>query len=97
MKGVSDMVKSGKKKGEFCFVYKPSGKVQKVALAGSFNQWKPQTMTKQKNGEYTLTIPLAAGYYEYKFLVDGNWMEDKDNGAYTFNPYGTLNSVLKVD
>jgi 1,4-alpha-glucan branching enzyme len=97
MKGVSAMVKTGRKKGEYRFVYNPSGKVQKVALAGSFNNWKPQPMTKQKTGEFSITIPLAAGYYEYKFIVDGTWVEDKDNGSYSFNPYGTLNSVLKAE
>lgn len=97
MKGVSAMVKTGKKKGEYRFTYTPSGKTQKVALAGSFNNWKPQPMMKQKTGEFSITVPLAAGYYEYKFIVDGTWVEDKDNGAYTFNPYGTLNSVLKVE
>jgi 1,4-alpha-glucan branching enzyme len=91
------MVTKGKKKGEYRFSYKPAGKVKNVDLAGSFNQWKPQPMTKQKTGEFVLTLPLAAGYYEYKFIADGNWVEDSQNGAYAFNPYGTVNSVLKAE
>ena len=91
------MVTKGKQKGEYKFVYKPAGKVSKVSVAGSFNQWKPQTMRKQKTGAYALTVPLAEGYYEYKFLADGRWVDDAENGAYAFNPYGTLNSVLKVE
>lgn len=91
------MVTKGKKNGEYRFVYKPSGKVKKVSLVGSFNQWKPKTMTKQKTGEYALNLPLTAGYYEYKFIADGQWIEDSENGAYAFNPYGTVNSVLKAE
>ena len=91
------MVTKGKKNGVYRFKIKPPGKPKKVLLAGTFNQWKPQTMTRQKTGEYALSVPLTAGYYEYKFLVDGYWLEDAQNGAYTFNPYGTMNSVLKVE
>ena len=91
------MVTKGKKKGEYQFVYKPANEVKKVSLVGSFNQWHPQTMRKQKSGEFTVSVPLGAGYYEYKFLADGNWVDDTQNGAYVFNPYGTMNSVLKVE
>jgi 1,4-alpha-glucan branching enzyme len=91
------MVTKGKKRGEYRFTYKPDGSVKKVALAGSFNQWKPQSMIRQKSGEFALTLPLTAGYYEYKFIADGNWVQDSQNGAYAFNPYGTVNSVLKAD
>lgn len=91
------MVTKGKKKGEYRFVYKPAGKAAKVSVAGSFNQWKPQSMKHQKTGDFALSVPLSAGYYEYKFIADGHWVEDAENGAYVFNPYGTINSVLKVE
>ena len=91
------MVTKSKKKGEFKFVYKPAGKAAKVSVAGSFNQWKPKAMRKQKTGEFTVSVPLAEGYYEYKFIADGHWVDDAENGAYAFNPYGTLNSVLQVE
>ncbi len=91
------MVTKGKKKGEYRFVYKPAEKVSKVSIAGSFNQWKPQAMRKQKGGEFAVSMPLSAGYYEYKFIADGTWVNDADNGAYTFNPYGTVNSVFRAE
>ena len=92
------MVTKGKKNGEYRFSYKPaSNKVTKVSVAGSFNNWIPRAMTRQKTGEFAVSVPLAAGYYEYKFLADGQWVEDVENEAYAFNPYGTVNSVLKAE
>lgn len=70
-----------------------------VAVAGSFNDWEPKLnpMTDEKgDGVYLCTLRLAPGCYEYKFVVDGEWVLDDGNPNFTSNDFGTLNSVLNV-
>jgi 1,4-alpha-glucan branching enzyme len=52
-----------------------------VAVAGSFNDWSAtkNKLKKDKNGLWSVKIPLAAGRYEYKFVCDGvNWDEGEN-------------------
>ena len=70
-----------------------------VAVAGSFNDWEPKLnpMTDEKgDGVYRCILRLAPGCYEYKFVVDGEWVLDDGNPNFTSNDFGTLNSVLNV-
>ncbi len=54
-------------------------------------------MTDEKgDGVYRCTLRLAPGCYEYKFVVDGEWVLDDGNPNFTSNDFGTLNSVLNV-
>jgi len=90
------MVGKGSTKGTTRFSLKAENSVKKVQLAGDFSKWKATSMTKQKNGTFVAVVPLKPGNYEYKFIVDGQWRVDPDNGAWALNPYGTLNSVVTV-
>ena len=49
-----------------------------VLLAGSFNGWSATAtpMTRDNLGHWTVALPLAPGRYEYKFVVDGEWVCD---------------------
>lgn len=70
-----------------------------VAVAGSFNDWEPELnpMTDLNgDGSYRCVLSLAPGCYEYKFVVDGEWVLDDSNPNFTSNDFGTLNSVLNV-
>jgi len=67
-----------------------------VSVAGSFNDWKPQAMTKGSDGLWRITVQLAHGTYEYKFLVDGDWREDPNNPRRTQNELGGYNSICNV-
>ena len=49
------------------------------------------------NGNFEAEVELEAGVYQYKFIVNGNWMLDLDNSDITVNGMGTLNNVLKVE
>jgi hypothetical protein len=52
----------------------------KVFLSGSFNGWNPGELSMNKVGdEWQLPYVLAAGNYEYKFVVDGKWITDPVN------------------
>jgi len=49
-----------------------------VSIAGSFNDWIPQALSPTgPKGEFTITLDLAPGDHEYKFVVDGRrWCYD---------------------
>lgn len=72
---------------------------RKVLLAGSFTKWLEgaREMTDKKgDGNYSLTVTLAPGVYEYKFVVDGTWCADPMNNDVIPNDLGTFNSVKRV-
>ncbi len=76
------MFAKNKKNGSVKFSIKTGSPAKAVLLAGDFNQWKPTAMRKQKDGSFSVTVDLAKGNYEYKFLVDGQWVVDPDNGTW---------------
>jgi len=71
---------------------------QKVAVAGNFNNWDPNSLLAKKdsNGNWTAKVNLSNGRYEYKFVVDGNWIEDPNSKLRVPNPLGSQNSVLEI-
>ena len=90
------MFTKGKKDGTTRFLLRPSGHAQEVLVAGSFSQWQPLAMKRQRDGRFALTVPVPAGTYEYRFIVDGTWTTDPDNASYVLNPYGGANSVAQA-
>jgi 1,4-alpha-glucan branching enzyme len=68
-----------------------------VMLAGDFNGWKPEKNPMTRTGnDWQTKINLSKGTYQYRFVVDGIWQHDRANNMTQPNPYGGLNSVLKV-
>lgn len=69
-----------------------------VAVAGDFTSWElnPKPMKKNKSGQWKATVNLEPGRYEYKFIVDGQWVEDPENPERVPNPYGGCNCVRVV-
>ena len=71
----------------------------KVFVAGEFNGWDPTAKAlayKARAGIYEATLKLAAGSYQYKFVVDGTWCADPENANAVANDQGTFNSVIEV-
>ncbi|MCX6285669.1 MAG: glycogen-binding domain-containing protein [Bacteroidetes bacterium] len=62
------------------FILKGHSAMKQVNVAGNFNAWNKSelTMKKVKDG-WQLPYVLAAGNYEYKFILDGRWITDPDN------------------
>jgi len=71
---------------------------KEVALLGDFNSWnsKAHPMKKGKDGVWKKSLMLLQGRYEYKFLVDGQWHHDPENGDFCLTSLGTCNNVLFV-
>lgn len=70
---------------------------KKVILSGSFNKWDEHLykMMKTKNG-WELNLQLIPNYYEYKFIVDGLWIEDPDNPNKAENEFDEYNSFINI-
>ena len=70
---------------------------RQVAVAGDFNQWD-QTChcVRKKDGRWEKCVMLPPGTYEYKYLVDGQWLMDPENDRVCINCFGTRNNVLVV-
>ena len=72
---------------------------QDVRLAGSFTDWetKAKKMTfKKTNGVYSVTVKLAPGEYQYKFIIGDKWTTDDQNTEFVPNDKGTFNSKLVI-
>ncbi len=91
------MYSKGTKKGTTKFQLNARKETKQVSLAGDFNKWQPQAMKRQKDGAFAVTVTIAPGRYEYKFLVDGDWVHDTDTPSAVMNRFGTYNSVLVVE
>lgn len=70
-----------------------------VCLAGEFNEWSPTAdpMEKGADGIWRITLSLKPGRYEYKFVVDGDYIEDPNNPDTVPDPFSGQNSVLTVE
>jgi chromosome partitioning protein len=70
-----------------------------VMVAGDFNRWQPSErfrLTKRQDGNWSLQLPLEAGKYHYKFIVDGHSREDPANPRRKVGAHGQIMSVLDV-
>ena len=91
------MYAKGRKKGTVQFVVKAADGAAQVYLAGAFRNWEPLPMRRQQDGRFALELKLPPGTHEYKFVIDGQWMTDPDHGQCEPNPYGSFNSVVRVE
>jgi 1,4-alpha-glucan branching enzyme len=70
---------------------------KEVFLMGDFNEWNPKThpMKNDGNGIWIKTVMLFPGKYEYRFKVDGEWVNDP-HGRICPNSFGTFNNFIVV-
>ena len=90
------MVSENKKKRIIFKIHAPLA--QQVFLAGSFNNWDPSQhpLKRSKAGVWQKAIYLASGTHEYKFVVDGAWVEDDTCERKFLNPFGEYNSAVYI-
>lgn len=77
------------------FKYRNS-EAKEVKLAGDFNDWKSQTMTKRGKQDWLVNLQLSPGKYNYKFIVDGSWTKDPRNAKSQTDNYGSEHSIIEV-
>ena len=54
-------------------------------------------MVSVGDGRWLKGLVLPPGNYEYRVVVDGEWMPDPRASETVTNPFGERNSVLKVN
>ena len=71
-----------------------------VALIGDFNGWGSAAEVKLEpsaNGIWSVTVPLAAGRYQYAFLLDGQrWVTDPRAERHVNDDFGRQNAVITI-
>ena len=83
--------------GRLIFFLEGFGGARDVVLSGSFNGWDEHYLKMEKIEDgWEIRLDLAPGRYEYKFIVDGEWMHDPANPNQVENEHHTLNSVTYV-
>ena len=74
-----------------------SDSARSVSVAGSFNHWNAAKAPLKKESDcWRAVIKLPRGRYEYRFVVDGQWISDPSAKEAIGNPFGGSNSVLSV-
>jgi hypothetical protein len=80
------------------FTFAPPRQFERVYLAGTFNGWSTDATEMRRSGDrYEITLPLAVGEYQYKFVADGDWITDEKAKRFLPDGYGGRNSVIDVD
>jgi 1,4-alpha-glucan branching enzyme len=69
-----------------------------VCVAGDFTGWdlSPKPLKKDKTGCWKVSVSLEPGRHEYRFIVDGKWIDDPQCVERVPNPFGELNCVRLV-
>ena len=70
-----------------------------VQIAGDFNNWRPEALSFSDMATepmWQTKFSLKPGSYQYKYLLDGQWIADPDNEHTMDDSFGGINSILKV-
>jgi hypothetical protein len=83
---------------KYLFTLKGFRNAKKVALAGNFNDWEPEQLLMKKTADgWELPYALGPGNYQYKFIVDGEWMTDpRRQEAIVDDGKGNENTLLII-
>ena len=88
--------KEAKKAVIFTIEAPPNARVQ---IAGDFNGWNPEVLNytdDHGNPAWEKFFSLPSGTYQYKYLVDGQWITDPGNKETIDDSLGGANSVVSV-
>ena len=76
----------------------PIAGAQEVLATGDFTGWSAEgvRLKRRRDGQWSATVQLSPGSYEYRLLVDGQWWNNPACEHRSGNPYGSQNDVLIV-
>lgn len=91
--------------GRVGFVFDPGDAgYAAVHVAGTFNAWAPTVAEggwpltwEPSTGVWVGKQEVAPGDHAYKFVADGQWLQDPDNPDKVANDFGGFDSLLVVD
>jgi 1,4-alpha-glucan branching enzyme len=79
------------------FVLNDKKESRKVIVTGNFTNWDREIFPMKKTAKgWALDIFLPEGTYTYKFIADGEWMEDKANPDNRMDANGNINSFFSI-
>jgi len=76
-----------------------AGPAREVQVAGDFNGWEPDrdvVTRREADGTWEKVVYLHPGSYEYRLVVDGEWLPDPANEGRVPNALGGDNSELRI-
>ena len=68
-----------------------------IFLVGDFNDWNntSHAFTVGRDGAWSITVDLELDReYQFRYLRDGEWMNDNSADGYVENPYGSDNFIV---
>lgn len=71
--------------------------LKELSLVGDFNEWNSTAtpMKKLKNGTFKVVVDLEVKKsYEYKFVADGEYINDSEADALVFNKFANAENSL---
>ena len=73
-------------------------RAKSISVAGTFNNWTPGVLELRKDlvGIWRGSLRLKPGTYQYRYCVDGKWVNDPCARNTVLNEFGTNNTVLEV-
>jgi len=89
------MIKKELPKMKEVFLALKAPDADKVFVSGDFNDWKLDEL-KREDGTWVFRANLGPGKYRYKFVRDGEWIEDPGNPRKEKNPYGQMDSLIEI-
>ncbi len=85
--------------GQGVLFVQPACTGKHLAIAGDFNRWSPEATPMRLNqamNVFEAVVPLPPGRFQYRIVVDGQWVTDMHNPELEPNPFGEANSVVSV-
>ncbi|HVB76095.1 MAG TPA: isoamylase early set domain-containing protein [Ktedonobacteraceae bacterium] len=70
-----------------------------IYLVGDFNGWHNTShpLTIDRDGSWSITVDLELNReYQFRYLRDGEWMNDNHADGYVQNPYGSDNFIVET-
>ncbi len=71
-----------------------------VYVVGDFNGWDTTALPMEQDaqGRWKAMVEVAAGgVYQFRYLCDGDWINDNQADDYFANDFGGHNSVVLTD
>ena len=91
------MAKKNKSIHQQTFAFRAPGALR-IQLVGSFTHWQksPVNLRKDADGIWRCSLQLGPGTHHYRFLVDGQWLDDPECTIRVPNPFGSENMIREV-
>ncbi len=72
---------------------------RRVQIAGRFNDWNPARGEMRQDpisGTWSIRLRLPSGNYQYRYIVDGEWITDPANEMHEIGETGFRNSLVMI-